>query len=54
MLYLDTAIANAIWDEWGLDVVFQNGGKRLVSIATVARILTINRCIDPAAKIKNS
>ena len=48
--YLDTAIANAIWDEWGLDVIFKNGGKRLVSIATVARILTINRCIDPAAK----
>lgn len=50
--YLDTAIANAIWDEWGLDVIFKNGGKRLVSIATVARILTINRCIDPAAKSK--
>ena len=50
--YLDIAIANAIWDEWGLDVVFQNDGKRLVSIATVARILTINRCIDPAAKSK--
>ena len=50
--FLDTAIANAIWDEWGLDVVFQNDGKRLVSIATVARILTINRCIDPAAKSK--
>ena len=50
--YLDTAIANAIWDEWGLDAVFQNDGKRLVSIATVARILTINRCIDPSAKSK--
>lgn len=50
--YLDTAIANAIWDEWGLDVVFQNDGKRLVGIATVARILTINRCIDPVAKSK--
>lgn len=50
--YLDIAIANAIWDEWGLDAVFQNDGKRLVSIATVARILTINRCIDPASKSK--
>jgi len=50
--YLDTAIANAIWDEWGIDAVFQNDGKRLVSIATVARILTINRCINPAAKSK--
>ena len=50
--YLDTAIANAIWDEWGLDMVFRNDGKRLVNIATVARILTINRCIAPAAKSK--
>lgn len=50
--YLDVAIANAVWDEWGLDVVFQNDGKRLISIATIARILTINRCIDPAAKSK--
>jgi len=30
--YLDTAIANAIWDEWGLDAVFQNDDKRLLSI----------------------
>jgi len=51
--YLDTAIANAIWDELDLDVVFPNDAKRLVSIASVARILTVNRCIDPAAKSKN-
>jgi len=50
--YLDVAIANAVWERWGLDVVFQNDGKRLISIATIARILTINRCIDPAAKSK--
>ena len=50
--YLDVATANAIWDEWDLDIVFQNKGKRLVSIASIARILTINRCIDPSAKSK--
>ncbi|MFQ5821981.1 MAG: IS1634 family transposase [Candidatus Heimdallarchaeota archaeon] len=50
--YLDVAIANAIWDECRLDMVFKNDGKRSVSIATIARILTINRCIDPAAKSK--
>jgi len=50
--YLDVAVANAVWDEVGLDIVFQNEGKRLISIATVARILTINRCIDPASKSK--
>lgn len=50
--YLDVATANAIWEEWDLDRVFQDKGKRLVSIAAIARILTINRCIDPAAKSK--
>ena len=48
--YLDTAIGNAIWEEWGLDTVFPENGKRIVSVASVARILTVNRCIDPAAK----
>lgn len=48
--YLNVAVANAIWDEWGLDKVFQKKGKRIVSIEKTARILTINRCIDPATK----
>ena len=48
--YLDVATANAIWDEWGLDEVFPRNGKRVVPIATIARILSVNRCIDPAAK----
>lgn len=48
--YLDVATANAIWDEWGLDEVFPHNGKRVVPIATIARILSVNRCIDPAAK----
>ena len=50
--YLDVAVANAIWDEWGLDKIFQNNGRRHISIAAIARILTINRCIDPVAKSK--
>lgn len=48
--YLDVATANAIWDEWGLDTIFTNKGKRTVNIATLTRILTVNRCIDPTAK----
>ncbi len=48
--YLDVAVANAIWDEWGLDKVFQKKGKRIVGIEKTARILTINRCIDPSSK----
>jgi transposase len=50
--YLDVAVANAIWDEWGLDKIFHNNGRRHISIAAIARILTINRCIDPVAKSK--
>jgi transposase len=50
--YLDVAVANAIWNELGLDTVFHNDGKRLISIATVTRILAINRCIKPASKSK--
>lgn len=48
--YLDVAAASSIWDEWGLDHIFLGDGKRDIRIATVARILTINRCIDPTAK----
>ncbi len=48
--YLDVAVANAIWDDWELDTIFPNNGKRTVAIAMLARILTVNRCIDPIAK----
>jgi transposase len=48
--YLDVAAVNAIWDYWKLDDVFKNNGRRDVSISTIARILTINRCIDPVSK----
>jgi len=48
--YLDVATANAIWDDWQLDDAFPTRGNRDVGIETIARILTINRCIDPAAK----
>jgi transposase len=50
--YLDVAVANAIWDELSMESVFQNDGKRMIGTATVARILTINRCIEPASKSK--
>ena len=50
--YLDVAIANAVWERWELDSVFHHEGKRAMRLATVARILTLNRCIAPAAKSK--
>ena len=50
--YLDVAVASAVWDWWELDRVFRHDGKRMIPLATVTRILTLNRCIDPAAKSK--
>src|SRR2546427_11486650 len=50
--YLDVAVANAVWQEWQFDAGFHLLGKRVLSLATMARILTLNRCIDPAAKSK--
>jgi transposase len=48
--YLNVAAANAIWDEWKLDDVFTENGKREVHLATIARILAVNRCVHPRAK----
>lgn len=48
--YLDVAVVSALWDEWKLDDVFRYDGKRNLGVAAIAHILTINRCIDPAAK----
>ncbi len=48
--YLDVAVANAVWDEWELDKAFMEKGRRELGVATIARILTLNRCIDPTTK----
>ena len=50
--YLDVAVVNAIWDYWHLDQVFNCSPKKYIDTATIARILSINRCIDPMAKSK--
>lgn len=50
--YLDVAVANATWDSWELDNAFSDRGSKKLSCATIARILAINRCIDPAVKSK--
>jgi transposase len=50
--YLDVAAVNAIWDALNLNSVFRHTGKRTLPLASIARILTLNRCIDPAAKSK--
>jgi len=50
--YLDVAVVSAIWDYWNLDEVFNPSKKKYVDTSTIARILSINRCIDPMAKSK--
>ena len=50
--YLDVAVVNAMWDYWNLDQVFHQSGKKSIDTSTIARILSINRCIDPMAKSK--
>lgn len=50
--YFDVAIVSAIWDYWGLDEVFTKSDEKYLDTSIIARILTINRCIDPLAKYK--
>jgi hypothetical protein len=50
--YLDVVVVNTIWDYWKLDEVFTPSEKKYVNTSTIARILSINRCIDPMAKSK--
>lgn len=45
--YLDVAVANQLWDDWGLDAAFVNGTNSALSTKMIARILTINRCTNP-------
>ena len=48
--YLDIATINAVWDYWKLDTIFQDRSRRDVGLSSIAKILTINRCVDPASK----
>lgn len=48
--YLDVSVVHALWDEWALDEVFKHNGRRDIDVAAIARLLTVNRCLDPLAK----
>lgn len=48
--YLDVAVANHVWNDWDLDAAFARDDEKKSSCAIIARILTLNRCIDPATK----
>jgi transposase len=52
--YLDVLVMNELWDQLGFNSVFGkscDNGKNL-STAQVAKILTINRLIQPSSKVK--
>ncbi len=48
--FLDVAAANATWDRWRLDEVFRAKGNKNIGTGVIARILAVNRCIDPMSK----
>ena len=48
--YLDLAAVNHIWEEWSLDKPFTGHPNEEVELSKIARILTINRCIEPTSK----
>lgn len=47
--YLDLAVANYYWDHWQLDLAFAEKTESTLSTERVARVLTLNRCIDPCS-----
>ncbi len=45
--YLELAVVSSIWDEWLLSTAFSKVTQEELSTPLIAKILTINRCIDP-------
>ena len=50
--YLDCAVINHLWELWSLDNVFPLNFRKDVQTDHMARIFTINKCLDPGSKIK--
>jgi transposase len=50
--YLDVAVLNAVWETLSLHRVFPHTGKRTLTLASMAKILTFNRCLEPTSKSK--
>ena len=48
--YLSLAVANALWEDWRLSQAFgPHITESPLSTPLVARILTLNRCVDPCS-----
>ena len=52
--YLDCAVINHLWELWSLGDVFPTNSRKDVQTDHMARIFTINKCLDPGSKIKIS
>jgi len=48
--YLDVMVVLHYWEKWQLAECFPGKGRRVVDVADVAKILTVNRCLDPMSK----
>jgi transposase len=47
--YLEVAVVNYFWDDWRLDLALPESTQSDLTTRQVARILTINRCLDPCS-----
>jgi len=51
--YLDLAVLKETWKSWKLDEIFDRADdqkQRNISLSSLAALLAINRCLDPASK----
>lgn len=50
--YLDFAVLNHLWENWELSSVFKDKDPRIkVKTKDMAKILTVNRCLNPGSKL---
>lgn len=48
--YYDVALVNKFWNFWKLDKAFKSERNPEIVLSSIAKILTINRCINPESK----
>lgn len=48
--YYDVALVNKFWHYWNLDKAFISGRNSEIALSSIAKILTINRCVNPESK----
>lgn len=48
--YYDVALVDKFWNYWKLDKAFKSERNPKVPLASIAKILTVNRCVNPESK----